>query len=260
MNSWRSLLALLPVAICLGLGSAHIVAASRALEIMREVDHGQRTTSRSNIGAVEVIDRKGKILRKRWSFTAEGYRGDSKVLVRFSDPPEVRGVGLLTLNHQDRPAEQWLYTPAIKRDRRIASQEKSGRFMGTDFSNEDMEERSVENYDYDQLADDVFDRHPTYKVKGVYRDRENTQYSYLIFWVRKDIMVTTFTEFYVGHDLRKTLAVGDFQLLQGIWTPQSMEMKDLVAGSTTRVRLSDIAYNATFEPDWFTLRNLRKDW
>jgi hypothetical protein len=245
--------------LCLTLALSPAAADDRALEIMREVDRRQRVDSRTNVGAIEVTDRKGKVSRKRWRFWAEGARGDSKVLVRFSDPPEVRGVGLLTLNHRDRPAEQWLYTPAIQRDRRISAQEKSARFMGTDFSNEDMQERGVESYGYDLLGEDAFDGHPAYKIKGVFKQPADTQYSQLVFWVRQDIMVTTFTEFYVGGRPSKSLTSSEWQPVQGVWTPGQMEMKDLAAGTSTRIRLSESQYNVAFKPDWFTLLNLRRE-
>src|SRR5262249_23156425 len=104
----------------------------------------QRSESRSQDGAIEVND-KGKVLHKNWTFWAQGSRGESKVLVRFTGPPEIRGVGLLTLNHPGRAAEQWLYTPSIQRDRRITAQEKSARYRATDYRKEDREERSVED-------------------------------------------------------------------------------------------------------------------
>lgn len=243
-----------------GTSVPHAVGADRAIEIMRDVERRQRSSSRTHVGAVEVIDRKGKVSRKRWQYWAEGPPGESKVLVRFSDPPEVRGVGLLTLNHRDRPAEQWLYTPAIKRDRRIAAQERSARFMGTDFSNEDMQDPSVEDYEYEFLDEDAsLGGHPAYKIKAVSKRPGNTQYSSLVLWVRKDMMVTALTEFYVGGERRKTLTSADWEQAQGIWTPLLTEMKDLASGSTTRVRLSDVRYNIELPADWFTLRNLRKE-
>jgi hypothetical protein len=234
------------------------MAADRALEIMREAERRVLSDSQSYEGALEVIDSKGKVLNKSWRFWREGNRGNSKALVRFETPPEVRGVGLLTLNHAKAPAEQWLYTPAIQRDRRIAQQEKSQRFMGTDFTNEDMEERSIEDYDYELLGEETFAGQPAYKIRAVHKDRRNTQYSQLYLWVRKDIVATTYIEFYIDGKLRKTAGWDDWKQIQGIWTPHFTEMKDLAKGSFTRIRSSNIKYNIKFEPDWFTLRNLCK--
>jgi hypothetical protein len=233
-------------------------AASRGLEIMREVERRQRTDTRMHDAAIEVIDSKGKILHKRWQFWGEGWRGESKVLIRFTDPAEVRGVGLLTLNHVTAPAEQWLYTPSIQRERRIAPQEKAARFMGTDFTHEDMEERSVEGYDYEVLGEETVDGQPTYKIKGVYRDRANTQYSHLVLHVRKDMMVTMRMEFYIDGKLRRTLLWSDWQQIEGIWTAHILELKDLARDSMTRLRISNVKYNVALERDWFTLRTLRQ--
>ena len=52
---------------------------------------------------------------------------------------EVNGVALLIHNHTDRASDQWMWTPALQRDRRIALQDRSTRFFGTDFSFEDLE-------------------------------------------------------------------------------------------------------------------------
>ena len=238
--------------------AARLFGADRALEIMREVERRQLADSQSNSGAIEVVDGKGKVLNKSWLFWREGNRGKSKILIRFTAPPEVRGVGFLTLNRPDGPAEQWLYTPAIQRDRRVAQQEKSQRFMGTDFTHEDMEERSIENYDYELVVEEPYAGQPAYKIKAVYKDRANTQYSHLYLWVRRDIVAGSFMEFYVEGKLRKTLRWDDWKQVQGIWTPHLVEMKDLRHGSTTRIRASDVKYNMKFEPDWFSLRNLRR--
>ena len=66
----------------------------------------------------------------------------------------MKGVGLLIVNHPDRASDQWMWRPAIGRDQRIALQDRSTRFFGTDFSFEDLEERDVDQYDYKLLADE----------------------------------------------------------------------------------------------------------
>ena len=64
------------------------------------------------------------------------------------------GVALLIANHPDRASDQWMWRPEIGRDQRIALQDRSTRFFGTDFSFEDLEERDVNQYDY-KIAGDV---------------------------------------------------------------------------------------------------------
>ena len=78
--------------------------------------------------------------------TGLGSYGDSKAIIRFTEPAEVKGVALLVVNHPERSSDQWMWTPAIGRDRRIAQQDRSTRFFGTDFSFEDLEERDVNQF------------------------------------------------------------------------------------------------------------------
>src|SRR5881392_4177830 len=119
----------------------------------------RRTTSQSQRyeGTLQVIDAKNKITEKRWIYDRTGSHGDSKAVLRFIAPAEVKGVALLIVNHPDRSSDQWMWTPAINRERRIALQDRSTRFFGTDFSFEDLEERDVSQFDYALRGDETID-------------------------------------------------------------------------------------------------------
>jgi outer membrane lipoprotein-sorting protein len=247
------------LSLCLACAVAAWAAPSeRAVEIMREVEKQGLADSQSYDGTIEVVAPNGKVLKRSWQLWREGNQDQSKLLLRFDSPPEMRGVAVLILNAPNAPPEQWLYTPSIDRERHLAAQDRSQRFMGTDLSHEDIEVRPVEDYDYDLLGEESFSGQLVYKIKAVCKDRNSTQYSQLILHVRKDILATTFTELYVGGKLRKTLLRDDWQQIQGIWTPLLLEMKDVAHGSTTRIRASNVKYNVKFDSEWFTVGNLRK--
>lgn len=238
--------------------AASAASSDRAVEIMREVEKRGQADSQSYDGAIEVVEPNGKVMKRSWQLWRQGNDGKGKLLLRFDTPPELRGVGVLILNSPNLPPEQWLYTPSIERERRLAVQDRSRRFMGTDLNHEDIEERPAEDYDYDLVGEKSFAGQPVYEIKAVCKNRNSTQYSQLILYVRKDILATTFMEFYVDGKLRKTLLRDDWQQIQGIWTPLLLEMKDLARGSMTRIRTSNVKYNVRFDPEWFTVGNLRK--
>ncbi|MBI3940473.1 MAG: outer membrane lipoprotein-sorting protein [Acidobacteria bacterium] len=224
---------------------------------MERVDQQARCSSRQYTGSLEVYDRGGKVLRKAWLSRRKGFGGESRSLVRFTSPPEVRGVGLLVLAHRGVPSDQWLYTPAIRRDRRIAPQDRSVRFLGTDFSYEDMQEREVADYQYSLIGEEASGAGSFFKIQAVPNKNLRSQYAYLYVWVDKNLFVVTRTEFYRDKELSKTLAAGKLERIQGIWTALELEMKDLKRGSRTVVRMSDVQYNKFLSDDLFTLRNLR---
>src|SRR5438046_9822980 len=109
-------------------------------QILEESQRRTMTQSQHYEGTLRVIDAKSKITEKRWQYDRIGSHGSSKAVLRFTAPAEVKGVALLVVNHADRASDQWMWTPAIERDRRIALQDGWIRFFGTDFRFVDVEE------------------------------------------------------------------------------------------------------------------------
>jgi len=67
----------------------------------------------------------------------------NKSLMTFLSPADVKGTKFLNYEHINKDDDQWLYLPAIKRIKRIASKNKSGSFMGSEFSYEDLSSFNV---------------------------------------------------------------------------------------------------------------------
>ena len=134
-----------------------LACAQTAQDVMQEVQKRSQSDSQHYEGTLKVIDTKNKISEKRWVYDRMGAHGQSKAILKFVAPPEVKGVALLILNHPDRASDQWMWTPAINRERRIALQDRSTRFFGTDFTFEDLEERDVDQYDYKMLGEEAIE-------------------------------------------------------------------------------------------------------
>src|SRR5688572_3529002 len=137
-----------------------------ARAIVEESQKRTVTASQRYEGTLRVIDSKSKITEKRWQFDRIGSHGESKSVLRFLAPAEVKGVALLIVNHTDRASDQWMYTPAIGRERRIALQDRSQRFFGTDFSFEDLEERDTDQFDYRLLDEEAMDGAASWKIEA----------------------------------------------------------------------------------------------
>ena len=152
-----------------------VVAADNARQIADEAQKRTDAKSQRYEGLLQVFDAKGKISDKRWSIERLGSHGNSKAVLRFTAPAEVKGVALLVVNHADRASDQWMWTPAIERDRRIALQDRSTRFFGTDFSFEDLEERDVDQYDYTLAGDDTVDGAACWKIQSTPRESKSSQ-------------------------------------------------------------------------------------
>lgn len=82
-------------------------AADNARQVVEESQ--KRTTAQSQRyeGMLQVFDAKGKVSDKRWTLERLGSHGTSKMVLRFTQPAEVKGVALLVVNHPDRASDQW---------------------------------------------------------------------------------------------------------------------------------------------------------
>ena len=151
-----------------------------------------------------------------------------------------------------------MWTPAIERDRRIALQDRSTRFFGTDFSFEDLEERDVDQFDYTILGDDSIDGAACWKLQSTPKEAKSSQYTRSIVWIRKDRYTFERFENYIKDQVVRRLTYSDYQTVQGIWTARQMEMADLRRGSRTRLTLDKLAYNVPLKEEAFTLQALRR--
>ncbi len=235
-----------------------IHAADEARRIVEEAQKRTDAKSQRYEGLLQVFDAKGKITDKQWSFERIGSHGQSKSVLRFTAPAEVKGVALLVVNHPDRASDQWMWRPAIERDTRVALQDRSTRFFGTDFSFEDLEERDVNRYDYALVGDETIDNAPCWKIQSTPKETKSSQYTRSIVWVRKDDYAFARIENFVNDQAVRRLSYSRIENVQGIWTARQLEMLDVPRGSRTRLTLEKLQYNVPLNEADFTLEAIRR--
>jgi len=226
--------------------------------IVEEAQKRATSMSQRYEGTLQVIDEKTKVTIKRWQYDRIGSHGMSKSVLRFVAPAEVKGVALLVVNHPDRSSDQWMWTPAIARERRIAMQDRSGRFLGTDFSFEDLEERDTSQFSYKLLAQEQIDGAMCWKIETRPKQTKVSQYTYSMVWIRQDNYVLVQIENYGKAKLVRRGKYSDIQRVQNIWTPQTIEMFDAVRNSRTVLKLEKLQYNIPMKDEDFTLQALQR--
>ena len=101
-------------------------------------------------------------VRKFYSKALEMDNDGDKSIFIFQHPKDVDGTAVLTFTHKSGPDDQWLYLPALKRVKRISSDNKSGSFVGSEFAYEDLSSQEVEKYTCNKdLEKEVYDLYTT---------------------------------------------------------------------------------------------------
>ncbi len=227
-------------------------------QIVEEAQKRTTTQSQRYEGTLQVIDARNKITEKKWEYERIGSHGSSKAVLRFTAPAEVKGVALLVLNHPDRSSDQWMWTPAINRERRIALQDRSTRFFGTDFSFEDLEERDTNQFDYKLLGEESLDGAACWKLQSTPKESKVSQYTYSYVWIRKDNYAFAQIENYGKNQLGRRAHYTDIRNDQGIWTAHLIDMHDLKRNSHTILKIEKLQYNLPMKDDTFTREALSR--
>jgi outer membrane lipoprotein-sorting protein len=170
-------------------------------------------------------------------------QGDKALLV-FESPPDIEGTALLT--HEALGAEddsQWLYLPAYKRVKRIASRDRSGRFVGTEFSYEDLAGDKLEDFSYRYQGEENLDGRRMLRVQRIPLN-PSSEYSRQETWVdpKTSQVVRVLLYDKKGRHI-KTLEASDWKRYEGrFWRPRTMVMTHVPSGRSTLLKASEYRF------------------
>lgn len=68
--------------------------------------------------------------------------------MKFTSPADVNGTTFLIHDHSDKNADMWIYLPATRKTRRIAGRERSSSFMGSEFTNANMNTPNPDDFSH----------------------------------------------------------------------------------------------------------------
>ncbi|WP_305800304.1 outer membrane lipoprotein-sorting protein [Thiolapillus sp.] len=184
--------------------------------------------------------------------------GDKSLIV-FDEPRDVKGTALLTFSHKVKDDDQWLYLPALKRVKRIASRNKSGPFMGSEFAFEDLASQEVEKYTYKYIRDDVLDGKPVF-INERYPVSKYSGYTRQLVWVDKAEYIPLKVEFYDRKNaLLKTLTFKGYkQYLEQYWRAAEMFMENHQTGKSTLLTWKDYKFRTGLKDSDFTRNSLKR--
>lgn len=209
-----------------------------------------------------VIKKKGgdQIERLMKSKSLEVDGDGNKVVIVFQDPADVKGSAVLTHSHIKGNDDQWIYLPAVKRVKRISSSNKSGPFMGSEFSFEDLSSVEYEKYSYALLDDEVVDdkryfkveRKPTYQKSG---------YSRQIVWIDDTHFLTHKIEMFDTTGKKyKTQILSDYKnYFADFWRAHSIVITNHQNGNSTEMQwIGNIVFNNGFSDNDFSKNAMKR--
>jgi hypothetical protein len=200
----------------LGVGQAYGLTNLQIAQKSDAIDDGFQS-SISTMKMILINASKQEIVRIMQSKTLEGDGTNEKSFMEFSTPADVKGTKMLTFKHLKKNDDQWLYLPAIKRLKRISSSSKSGSFMGSEFSYEDISRNSYKKYTYmGDVTSAIVNGVDCYKGQRVSID-DDTGYSKEITYIEKKTFLVQKVEYYDRkNELLKTAIFEGYKMIKEI--------------------------------------------
>ncbi|HID45579.1 MAG TPA: outer membrane lipoprotein-sorting protein [Chromatiaceae bacterium] len=233
----------------------------KGLAIAQEVD--RRDTGWNDFHAqmsMLLKNRHGEESLRQMRVKSLEVQGDGdKSLIVFDEPRDVKGTALLTFSHKVKDDDQWLYLPALKRVKRIASRNKSGPFMGSEFAFEDLASQEVEKYTYKYIRDDVLDGKAVFVIER-YPVSKYSGYTRQVVQVDQAEYIPLKIEFYDRKNaLLKVLVFRGYkQYLDKYWRADEMFMENRQTGKSTLLTWKDYKFRTGLKDSDFTRNSLKR--
>ncbi len=222
----------------LKLGLSPDTAAEDGLRVFEAADAYDAGFTDTEVDLEMILrNRAGSESRRELSIKQlEVHDDGDKLLVLFHTPKTIRGTALLSYTHKVGQDDQWLYLPSLKRVKKIASRNKSGPFLSSEFAFEDLTSQEVEKYRYKFLRTESCGDLTCYVVERFPND-EFSGYSRQEVWVDTQGFRILKVQYYDRRgDLLKTLVASDFQrYLDHYWRAGRMEMSNHQTGKSTEL-------------------------
>ena len=239
----------------------------KARAIMEKVDardDGDRQTADMQM---TLIDKNGNQRKRSIHSFSKDMGEDTYRLMFFIEPADVRDTGFLTYDYDDpnRDDDQWLYLPALRKTKRIASSDKSGSFMGSDLSYADMTSRNLDDYDFTLKKEMEVKGHPVWLIESIPRNKKvikETGYTKSLLFVRQD-------NYYVIRGIHwvkdggylKYIDTRTLEQIDGVWVGTEMHItkkKGKKMAHKTELYWRNVRFNQDLADDLFTIRRLEK--
>lgn len=248
-----------------------VLFAQDELTATQIVDRAQTAIKVKGVQGVSVmtiIDEKGRErVRKIAQVTKLYDNGDTeKRLIRFLEPADIKGTGLLTFDYKEKDDDLWLYMPALRKTRRIVSTEKAKNFMGSEFTYADMTPPSLNDFTFNKLADETVDGVTCYQIEWIPVNddiaEENGFGRRITFFGKENFVIRKSIYYDLDDELEKELIIHGIQELDPVnhrYRAENMEMINHQNGRRSALQTEKLEFNPNIDDEYFTVRYLERE-
>ncbi|OQX72317.1 MAG: hypothetical protein B6D61_14080 [Bacteroidetes bacterium 4484_249] len=178
-------------------------------------------------------------------------KGKDRKLYRYTQPENQAGIATLSLPDD----VMWLYLPAFGKPTKISLLSKSQTFTGTDFSYEDMENKSFNERYSPTLIESNDVENYTLELIPI---SKKSKYSKIILYLNKANYYPVKMEYYDNRGNNFKVATYKYTKQGKYWYAEEVLMTDLKKEHSTKILMTDVKFDQGLSDDEFTVKNLKQ--
>ncbi|MBB3061501.1 outer membrane lipoprotein-sorting protein [Microbulbifer rhizosphaerae] len=234
----------------------------KGLALARETD--LRDSGFGDIVATgEIINKSANGASNRRVFemvTVEMDDDGDRRFVKVTAPASMKGTLFLSHAHALEADDVWVLLPRSPRLRRISARDKTGRFLSSELTLEDISPWQVEKYTYRYIREEacgaqgerrchLIENTPAYQHSGYSRQLE---------WLDAEIYQPRRIEYYDGaNQLVKALEFTKYrQFSERYWRPMYMRMHNLQSGDESEIFWDNYQVASGYTPEQVSPTNI----
>jgi outer membrane lipoprotein-sorting protein len=236
-----------------------LFAAPSGQEVMEKVYHRPGGEDMTADLVMTLTNSRGSTReRSITQFSLDTGEVDKKMMF-FLAPADVKDTSFMSWSYDDaRDDDQLIYLPALRRVKRISSDSKNDRFMGSDFTYDDLGERHPEEDRHTVLREENYKGEACYVVKSV-PVGDDDAFSKTVSWIAGDKWIGLKREYYDDKGrIYKTLNIEDYEQIDGYWVITNMLMKDLDRDQSTRIEMENVRFDTGLTDSFFSERQMQR--
>ncbi len=182
-----------------------------------------------------------------------------KIVIRVESPPGAKGTGFLSHIDSTGNMKQWLFIPTTGRVMEVQNSGRSGAFLGTEFTFEDLAVHPSRYAVADAEEEDcmVDGKELDCQVITLNPAPGTSSYTRLDAWVDEKENRLRKVDFYKKDKMVKTLSLEKYGQFDGKhWIPQSLTMKNSKTERHTVLLWQDVKFNNSLGDDEFVPEKL----
>lgn len=252
------------VLLCLLALAPSLAAEARSLDEITACTAANlpETTSVQDISFVStdrIGARTGSSARIYWQRFDDGL---ARAMIRFSEPTDLRGAGVLLIEKKDRMPDQFMYLPELGRVRRVSTRMMSSSLFGTDFSYEDFTRLQEMGPKAKQrsVGDVELEGHAVHVVESVPDPESGSSYARLVSFLDVETCLPLKVEMFEQGDTARKISTTPREKMQRAgrgWVPMEVRIQDLREGTETTLVVDAVETGGKISRKTFTQNNLQ---